>query len=331
MLKDNNTGDSLKPKISVVLTSYNHKDYLSQSLEAIINQTFKNYEFIIWDDNSTDGSQAVLKAFKEKHPEIKLYLNDTNSGRYTISTNNGASKAKGDYIIFEQCDDFADPTQLETLFNHAKEHPDAGMVFSASRMVDETGTVMGSDYNVRSNDFRKFCKQDVIIPRDKLESFLLESCVLPNLSAVLIRRDVYEEMNGLDEQYYVIADWDFYLKVSKKYDAFYVRNELNNFRQHGTTIRSSVKMETQIKELLQMFGNHFGGVNLSDKIQKKAYITVSNVWWSFMKNNPKVWYSSFFKVLKMTSQFSKRLPMFFLWQLFLHPFRSVSFRLSHIR
>lgn len=129
MLKENNTGDSMKPEISVVLTSYNHKDYLSQSLEAIINQTFKNYEFIIWDDNSTDGSQSVLSEFKVKHPEIKLFLNDKNSGRYTISTNNGASKAQGDYIIFEQCDDFADPTQLEMLYAQAKNHPEAGLVF----------------------------------------------------------------------------------------------------------------------------------------------------------------------------------------------------------
>lgn len=331
MLKENNTGDSMKPEISVVLTSYNHKDYLSQSLEAIINQTFKNYEFIIWDDNSTDGSQSVLSEFKVKHPEIKLFLNDKNSGRYTISTNNGASKAQGDYIIFEQCDDFADPTQLEMLYAQAKNHPEAGLVFSASRMVNEDGSVMASDYDVRSNEFRKFCSGNTVIPHKQLESFLLESCILPNLSAVLIRRDVYEEMNGLNEDYYVIADWDFYLKVSKKYDAFYVRNEFNNFRQHATTIRSSVKMETQIKELIQMFGNHFGGVNLSDKLQRKAFITVTNVWWSFMKNNLKVWFSSFFKVLKMTSQFNKRLPMFFIWQLFLHPIRSVSFRLSHIR
>lgn len=197
------------PAVSVVLTSYNHKDFLPKSLDAILQQSFRDYEFIVWDDNSSDGSKEVLAAYKERYPQIDMYLNEVNSGRYTISTNRGASKAKGEYIIFEQCDDYADPVQIELLYNAARQHPEAGMVFSASRMVDVEEKLIRSDYDVRSKSFQKYCSSDCYIPKEKLEDFLLESCVLPNLSAVLIRRDVYERFGGLNEDYVVVADWDF--------------------------------------------------------------------------------------------------------------------------
>lgn len=319
------------PAISVVLTSYNHKDFLPKSLDSIKKQSFKDFEFIIWDDNSSDGSKEILSEFKEINPEIDLTLNNINSGRYTISTNRGASKAKGEYIIFEQCDDYADSDQLETLYKAAVEHPEAAMIFSASRMVDEGEKVLRSDYEVRSKSFQKYCSTDCFIPKEKLEEFLLESCVLPNLSAVLIRRDVYERFKGLDENYVVVADWDFYLKVSSMYGAYYIRRELNNFRQHGTTIRSSVKMETQLNELMRMFENHFSNTVLFEAKRRRTYTTVSDVWWSFLKSNPRIWFSSFSKVFKSFGKYGRHAQYSILGYLLLHPFRSVAFKLSHLK
>lgn len=323
--------ETKQPAVSVVLTSYNHKDFLPKSVDSILQQSFNNYEFIIWDDNSSDGSKEILSSYKEKNPQIKLYLNDVNSGRYTISTNRGASKAKGEYIIFEQCDDYADPDQIETLYKAAMQHPDAGMVFSASRMVDIEESVLHSDYDVRSRVFQIYCSSDCYITKEQLEDFLLESCVLPNLSAVLIRRDVYERFKGLDEDYVVVADWDFYLKVSSMYGAYYIRRELNNFRQHSTTIRSSVKMETQLNELMRMFENHFSNIEAPAAKRRRAYITVSDVWWSFFKNNPRIWVSSFSKVFRCFGKYGHHAQYSILGYLLLHPFRSLAFKLSHLK
>lgn len=115
------------------------------------------------------------------------------------------------------------------------------------------------------------------------------------------------------------------------YGAYYIRRELNNFRQHGTTIRSSVKMETQLEELMKMFESHFSATNSKKSIRCKAYATVSDVWWSFIKKNPRIWFSSLGRVFKIFNNYGFRAKYSILGYLLLHPFRSVAFKLSHLK
>ena len=102
----------MTPKISIVFTSFNHREFLKEALDALINQTFKDFELIIIDDNSSDGSQEILKKYTYDK-RVKLHLLEKNTGSYVYSSNIGASKAKSEYIIFAQCDDVAEKTQLE--------------------------------------------------------------------------------------------------------------------------------------------------------------------------------------------------------------------------
>ena len=122
----------VEPKISVVFTSYNHKEYLRQALDAIICQTFNEFELIIVDDSSTDGSQDVLKEYAKKDSRIRLYLNEKNSGSYVNSTNYGVSLAVAPYIVLAQCDDFAFPNQLQELYDARLANKSYKVVFSSS-------------------------------------------------------------------------------------------------------------------------------------------------------------------------------------------------------
>ena len=101
-----------QPLVSIVFTSYNHKEYLRQALDSLLNQTYPNTEIIIIDDCSTDGSQEILKEYKH-FENINLKLQTQNSGSYVKASNYGASFAKGEYLLFAQCDDFAEPNQIE--------------------------------------------------------------------------------------------------------------------------------------------------------------------------------------------------------------------------
>lgn len=240
------------PSISVVFTSYNHREYLRQALDALINQTFKNFELIIVDDCSTDGSQEILKEYAVLDQRIRLYLNDKNSGSYVISTNYGASLATAPYVVFAQCDDWAERNQLELLYQQFCLY-DIGVVFSSSYMVDSDGNVLGLDFEYRSKLFKKNCNSDCVIKDKDAFLYLLDSCIIPNLSAALIKKELFDELKGLSEDYVVLSDWDFWLKLSQKCDFYYIRQPLNNFRQHSTTIRNSVKIERQIDELFLMY------------------------------------------------------------------------------
>lgn len=243
----------LSPTISVVFTSYNHKEYLSQALDALLNQTFRNFELIIVDDCSTDGSQEILKDYAKKDERIRLYLNKENSGSYVNSTNYGATLALAPYIVLAQCDDFAFPDQLQKLYSARMDNEECQVVFSSSVLVDETGKAIDIDYNFRNRKFKEVVSDTCVIEHKVATELLLNECIIPNLGAALIDRSLYNEVGGLSTSYRVLADWDFWLKCSLISNFVYLKSPLNNFRQHKTTIRSSVKTELQLNELYDIF------------------------------------------------------------------------------
>jgi len=284
-----------KPLVSIVFTSFNHKEFLKQALDSLVNQTYPNFEVIIVDDCSTDGSQEVLKEYK-KFSNIDLKLQNKNSGSYVKASNYGASFAKGEYILFAQCDDFSESNQIETLLKAFKENPTIGVVFSKSHLVDEKGVVFADDFLGRERSFKKAVEKHGLIHGKKMKEFLSFSCVIPNLSAALIKRDLYQEINGFSEKYLVVADWEFWLDLSDLTDFYYVKQPLNYFRQHATTIRSSIKMKTQIIEIYRMFYNHISKNELTQIQKQKIKLGAGAVWFSYFLENKKAWFKCFSEV-----------------------------------
>ncbi|RTY90317.1 glycosyltransferase [Flavobacterium sp. GSN2] len=281
-----------QPLVSIVFTSYNHQEYLRQALDSLVNQTYPNTEIIIVDDCSTDGSQEILKEY-EHYENINLKLQTQNSGSYVKASNFGASFAKGDYILFAQCDDFAEANQIEVLLKAFESNPSAGVVFSKSNLVNEKGEIFSDDFYGREKSFKEAVKVNGLIKADKMKEFLSFSCVIPNLSAALIKHDLFKEINKLSDQYLVVADWEFWLDLTEKTDFYYVSQPLNYFRQHATTIRSSIKMKTQIVEIYKMFYNHISKNQLDPIQEHKIKIGAGAVWFSFFVENKKTWIGCF--------------------------------------
>ena len=291
--------------VSVVFTSYNHIDYLVQALDSIVNQTYRNFELIIVDDCSTDGSQKILTSYASKFPNVKLHLLEKNTGSYVSASNYGAMDAIGDFILFAQCDDFSEPTQIELLLKTFENNSEIGVVYSRSNLVDKSGNIITDDFIIRERKFRKKCKNDTLIRGKEMRRFLSFSCVIPNLSAALIKRKLYFESGGLSEKYLMAADWALWLDLSEKTDFFYVAKTLNNFRQHETTIRSKVKIAKQILEIYSVFYSHLSKYKLTFLEKIKIKNGAGMVWFSYLLTNPKSTILCFPSVLKETFKFEK--------------------------
>lgn len=286
----NNT--SQNPLISVVFTSYNHKEYLKQALDSLVNQTYQNLEIIIIDDCSTDGSQEILKEYQHLQ-NINLKLSDVNSGSYVNSSNLGASLATGEFILFAQCDDYAVPNQIEKLLGPFYNNINIGVVYSKSNLVDDHGTYLQDDLQGRELAFKNHIKKSPIINGNEMRKFLSFSCVIPNLSAALIKNSLFKEV-GLSNQFLVVADWELWLNFSEKTDFYYLNEPLNNFRQHATTIRSKIKIKTQIVEIFNMFYNHLNAYQLKGNDKKMIRIGAGAVLFSYFVQNKALWLKSFF-------------------------------------
>ena len=299
-----------QPLVSIVFTSYNHQEYLRQALNSLINQTYQNIEIIIIDDCSTDGSQEILKEY-EHFENVNLKLQTQNSGSYVKASNLGASFAKGEYLLFAQCDDFAEPNQIELLIHEFLSNPTVGVVFSKSNLVDNNGIVFSNDFIGRERKFKKSIALNPILKGNQIQEFLFFSCIIPNLSAAIIKTELYKQIGGLSVKYLVVSDWEFWLDLSKKTNFLYIDKALNNFRQHETTIRSRIKMTTQILEIYSMFNRHDFKYKLSNKSKYKMRVGSGAIWFSYFLEDKKTWFFSFFNVYKSLRKY-ENLPFIFL-------------------
>lgn len=283
-----------KPLVSIVVTSYNHAEYLDERMQSLLSQTYDNIEINVVDDCSTDKSPEVLAIYQSNPKTHITYLQE--NGGYAKACNIGVDLSRGDYIMFAECDDFSETEQVEILMKKMLQNPDVGVVFSRSNMVDANGFIYGSDFDCREKSFRKYCSKDVLIPQNMMQKFLLISCVIPNMSAAIIRRKYFDFAGGFDSRYKACADWDFWCRISNLCDFYYVAKPLNNFRSHQTTVRNTSGIQTSTLEIFDILYNSFSRMKLTSSEKLKFKLAIGAIWGSQYKQNSLNWRRSFFPV-----------------------------------
>lgn len=132
-----------KPLVSVVMTVYNARRFVRGAVESILNQTYRNFELIIVDDGSTDGSTKIIRELGKVHSNIKTYYLRQNHGP-CFAANKGIEKAKGIYLARMDADDIALPNRLEKQVSFLEKHPDVAMLGGQCRLIDYEGKRLGS-------------------------------------------------------------------------------------------------------------------------------------------------------------------------------------------
>lgn len=124
------------PKVSIIMGVYNGAHRMDKSIQSIINQTFKDWEFIICDDGSSDGSFEKLQEYAKKDTRVIAIKNPKNAG-LAQTLNNCLSVAKGQYIARMDDDDYSYPDRLEKEVSFLDTHPEYDIVAGGRKMVDE--------------------------------------------------------------------------------------------------------------------------------------------------------------------------------------------------
>ncbi len=129
--------DSKLPVVSVLMPVYNGERYLKEAIESILNQTFRDFEFIIIDGGSTDGSPAMLASYQQKNDRIHVYYQENQ--RLAASLNMGCQLARGKYIARMDADDVSLPERLAKQVNYLEANPDIGVVGTWVQVIAENG------------------------------------------------------------------------------------------------------------------------------------------------------------------------------------------------
>jgi glycosyltransferase EpsE len=163
------------PKVSIIMGIYNCEKYLSDSIDSILKQTFKDWELILCDDGSVDGTYSVAKSYQNDYPEkIVLLTNKKNKGlNYTL--NKCIHYARGRYIARQDGDDRSLPNRFEEEVKFLDKHPEYALVDGNMEMFDENGVWGRTSFHgeVKKNDFAKgspFIHPCIMMRRDALVS-----------------------------------------------------------------------------------------------------------------------------------------------------------------
>ena len=211
------------PRVSVIIPSYNHERFVARALDSVLTQTYKDFEIVITDDASTDGSADVLRVYADHDSRIKLFVNRFNYE--THSVNNCIQHARGDYIAVLHSDDEFFPTKLEKQLAFLDRHPEVAAVFSQVRIVDE----QGRDFPDRTNLYCTVFNQPNRSRHEWLRHFFLKGNCLCHPS-VLIRRSVYDTLGVYNPLMGAVDDLDMWVRVCLHHEIHLLPDTLVNFR-----------------------------------------------------------------------------------------------------
>ncbi len=293
----------MNPLVSVIVTSYNHAEYLGQRIDSLLAQTYRPLEIVVVDDHSLDDSAKVLDAYRN-FPQINVKILEKNLG-YAHAVNAGVRLSAGDYIMFAECDDYSHPEQIKVLLSALLNNESTGVGYSRSNIVDEKGAVLGDDFKGREEAFKIRCSRDTLITRKEMQRFLLTSCVIPNMSAVLMRKKYFDRVEGLSPLYKACADWDFWCRVAEHCDFYYVCSPLNNFRTHQTTVRETSGIKTPVCEIFDVLYRASSRVRLSPGEKRRFKTNVGFIWASYILLNALEWLRSFPGIWRCSLRYEK--------------------------
>jgi len=247
----------LAKTISVVIPTYNRVKYLKQALDSVLGQTFKDFDIIVVDDNSTDGTKELVASYGGNVRYIPQENRERGAAR-----NNGIRNSDSEYIAFLDSDDMWLPDHLEVCLKALRRDPEAGLSFSGSYIVDEEGKII-SKLGLRP--FNGYVSKYIIA------EYSSGGC---NASSCLIRKKVFDKAGYFSEDRALSGseDWEMWARISSCTKFIWAGKYSAKIRFH--TQKSSIDAGRMAKSMKMALDLLYGNPDIRRKIgglRDKAY------------------------------------------------------------
>lgn len=228
-----------KELVSVIIPTYNRLELLKRSVESVMAQTYENWELIVVDDCSQDGTREYIESLKDSR--VSYYRNEINMGP-AASRNVGAAKAKGSLLAFQDSDDIWMPDKLVKTVDALLTAPEEyALVYH--EVQEEDGTIIPAENIPYEN------KTGNIFPHLLLYPMI-------DTPAAVIRKSCFDALGGFCEALKSMEDYELFLRVSKEYPILFVREPLTlSYDTKGSVNkRQKDKIDTEVYVLKTMYG-----------------------------------------------------------------------------
>ena len=220
--------------VSVVIPSYNHQDYIKESVLSTVNQTYPAIELIVIDDGSKDHSPEILRDLQEQYGFTLIC--QENQGLSKTLNKAIREYTHGKYIAVLASDDYWMKEKIEKQVDFLEENDEFALVFGKAYPVSKSGEILENTFVV-----------DTVT--DLTFEALIEKNPIP-ATTVMFRKEVWKECGGFNEDSY-IEDWELWLKIVFRYKIAYLDEYFTYYRIHGKNMSSNVlKLYTCMREIV---------------------------------------------------------------------------------
>lgn len=232
----------MQPKVSIIVPCYNQEDYIRETLQSVLGQTYQNWECLVTDDGSQDSSATVIKSFAEKDDRIKYFYQE-NAG-VSAARNNGLRHATGKYLLMLDGDDVLNPRGVEEAVKEFEKDPELLVVFSDT-------ISFGEGIEPKSSNSA---------PQFGLKDLLLTNRLF--ITSMFQRKDAegvfYDEPLGQPGE-----DWDYWIRLFKKNrdrssNVKKIDYQIFKYRKHGKSAHDAGKQDAARRKRsgILIFENH---------------------------------------------------------------------------
>ena len=240
------------PSFTIVTPTFNSEKYIRKTIESVLSQTYRNFEYFVIDGDSTDSTNKIIKSFGS---DIDYTISERDEGMYS-ALNKGFNKGKGDIFCYINSDDILLPNTLAIVAEFFYFNKKFDLLYGDMNLIDHKG-----NYKY-THCYRNFSRNE----------FICHISSLIGQSSAFWRREIFFESNQFDTKFKLASDYDFFAKliIKKKVKFKYIPIPLSSFRIHQDTLS---------------YNFHSTNINEINKIRKKYKYTISELIISKIFNN----------------------------------------------
>jgi glycosyltransferase involved in cell wall biosynthesis len=247
-MQQNHHSKSSLPVVSIVTPSFNQVRFIEETIRSVLTQDYPNFEYIIVDGGSTDGSLEIIQRYAKR---LAWWVSEPDQGQ-ADAINKGFAHASGDIYAWLNSDDTYLPGTFTQAVSYLSAHPHVDMIYADANLVDESGKILG-----------RFPAQGT-----SLESMLRGSVHIPQ-QTTFYRADIWKKAGGLNPSFYFAMDYDLWIRIAKLSQPVYVKQLWANFRLHGEG-KSVLSDDRCYPEMLRVYRRERG--NKLSSLVIKAFI-----------------------------------------------------------
>ncbi|QSJ14290.1 glycosyltransferase [Nostoc sp. UHCC 0702] len=214
----------MEKSIAVIMTVYNRERYLASAIKSVLSQTRPDFELLIWDDGSSDGSVEIAEYFAQKDSRMRVVAAE-HQGRAT-SLKAAIEQTTSPYFGLLDSDDLLAATALAETSAVLDARPKIGLVYTDYQVIDQDNQLMGYGQRCR-------------IPYSK-ERLLVDFMIF---HFRLLRRQVYEQIGGIKEEFELAQDYDLCLRLSEVTEVEHLAKPLYYYRHHSESVSHTQRFE----------------------------------------------------------------------------------------